>query len=314
MPMPGPEPIQYYHRYTGRMETEPVYGEAWLRWTYETAPGKLFLRLVVRHPVFSKFSGWWMDRSVTRKRIPGFVDRYGIDASEFVDRLDAFPNFNSFFARRLRRENRPVDPEPGHAVFPADGRHLGFPDLSVVQSVFVKGQRFDLTALLGDAEAARRYASGALVLSRLCPIDYHRFHYPVSGVAGAPRDIRGSLYSVNPVALRRNLGYLWQNRRFVTRMQSDLFGEVLLMEIGATCVGSIVQTRPAGGPVAKGLEKGYFRFGGSSVLTFFEPGRIELASDLAEHTGAGKELYAHMGDVMGRSSGMETEAHLRQQA
>ncbi|RYD32156.1 MAG: hypothetical protein EOP87_13335, partial [Verrucomicrobiaceae bacterium] len=40
--------------------------------------------------------------------------------------------------------------------------------------VFVKGQKFDLAALLGDAELAEKYADGALVLSRLCPVDYHR--------------------------------------------------------------------------------------------------------------------------------------------
>ncbi len=310
--MAGPEPIQYFHRYTGRMETEPVYGEAWLRWTYETAPGRLLLRFVVRHPAFSRFYGWRMDRPASRKRIPAFVERYAIDASEFLDPVEAFPSFNAFFARPLRPETRPVDPHPGHAVFPADGRHLGFPNLSDTPSVFVKGQLFDLKALLGDPEAARRYASGTLVLSRLCPVDYHRFHYPVPGVPGRPRQIRGKLYSVNPLALRRSLAYLWQNRRMVTRLQSDLFGEVLLMEIGATCVGSIVQTGPAGRPVAKGMEKGYFRFGGSSVLTFFEAGRIELAPDLAEHTRAGNELYARMGDVMGRTRQEEAaSAHQR---
>jgi phosphatidylserine decarboxylase len=195
-----------------------------------------------------------------------------------------------------------VDGDGASVVFPADARHLGFARADEIAGVFVKGQRFDLAALLGDAELAQRYAGGSLVLSRLCPVDYHRFHFPCAGVPGEPRVIPGHLYSVSPIALRRRLAYLWENRRVLTKLEAGKLGTVLLLEVGATNVGSIVQTMVAGHPVEKGAEKGMFRFGGSSTVTVFEPGKVRLADDLLKHSAECCELYARMGEVMGRAA------------
>jgi phosphatidylserine decarboxylase len=114
------------------------------------------------------------------------------------------------------------------------------------------------------------------------------------------RRIEGWLWSVSPIALRQNLAILWENRRWLCEIESERAGKVLMAEIGATNVGSAVHSFRVGGEVAKGDEKGYFRFGGSAVLTLFEPGRVELAEDLIKHSAAGLELYAHMGDRLGR--------------
>ncbi|MGE9292037.1 MAG: phosphatidylserine decarboxylase, partial [Puniceicoccales bacterium] len=92
---------------------------------------------------------------------------------------------------------------------------------------------------------------------------------------------------------------LWENKRALTGLKTERFGQILCLEVGATCVGTIVQTHVPGQYTPKGGEKGYFGFGGSMCITLFEPGRVELSADLLEHTAAGRELYAHMGDVMG---------------
>jgi phosphatidylserine decarboxylase len=109
---------------------------------------------------------------------------------------------------------------------------------------------------------------------------------------------------VNPIALRQQLAFLWENRRSITEVQTILFGRVILVEIGATNVGSIVQTFRPGRPVARGAEKGCFRFGGSSIITLFEPGRLRLADDLIEQSRLGRELFARVGDFMGARSRM----------
>jgi phosphatidylserine decarboxylase len=108
------------------------------------------------------------------------------------------------------------------------------------------------------------------------------------------------LFSVNPIALRQKLSYLWTNQRTVTELRSEAFGTVLCLEIGATCVGTIVQTYQTGAAVPKGGEKGYFAFGGSSTLTIFEPGVVVLESDLVNHSANQTELYARIGSRMGR--------------
>ncbi len=164
--------------------------------------------------------------------------------------------------------------------------------------MFVKGQKFDLPALLGNAELAAKYADGTLVLSRLCPVDYHRFHFPAAGVPGETLQINGPLFSVSPIALRKRLSFLWQNKRTITRLETERFGTVLLLEIGATCVGTIRQTYMPGQAVEKGAEKGYFAFGGSSTITIFEPGAVKLEADLAQNSARQTELYARVGTRM----------------
>ena len=158
----------------------------------------------------------------------------------------------------------------------------------------------DLTALLGDVETAKRYEHGSMLISRLCPVDYHRFHFPCSGVPGAAKQINGPLYSVSPIALRKRPSILWENKREITVLRTSSLGDVILLEVGATCVGSIVQTYTSGSSIAKGDEKGYFRFGGSCFITIFEPGKIRFTDDLIEHSRAGREVYARMGDVAAR--------------
>ncbi len=290
-------------RYRGRPGKEKVYGERWLRWTYETVAGRFLLAAVVRRAVFSRFYGWRMSRPASRRRIRPFIRDYGIDENEFLEPADSFSDFNAFFARKLKPEARPVGPGEGVAVFPADGRHLVFPDISDTDGVYAKGQRFSPPELLGDGGLAERYGNGSMTLSRLCPVDYHRFHFPCAGRPGAAAEIPGHLCSVNPLALRRRLSILWQNRRFLTRLESPRFGTVLYLEIGATCVGSVVQTYPTHQDVAKGREKGFFRFGGSCVILLFERGRIRFDEDLVRHSKEGYETYARMGDRLGEAVG-----------
>ncbi len=289
-------PIEFFNRHTGRLETEAVYGEGALRFIYGTLPGRICLEAVAKRAFFSKWYGWRMGLPKSRLRVAPFIQKYGLDPAEFADSPDSYASFNAFFTRKLKPEARPV--ASSAVVFPADGRHLGFQDISQCPGFFVKGQKFDVGGLLGhDAELTRRFANGSLVLSRLCPVDYHRFHFPVGGVAGQSRVINGPLYSVNPIALRQRLAYLWENKRVVTLVETPDLGCVAIVEIGATNVGSVVQTY-APGSVAKGQEKGYFEFGGSSTITLFEPGRVQLCADLVEHSAVQRELYVKMGEEM----------------
>jgi phosphatidylserine decarboxylase len=296
------EPIRYFNRQSGNIETEQVYGEAFLRWAYGTPFGRATLHTLVKRPFFSKFYGWRMDRPASASRIAPFIRDYGMKVEDFADDPESFRSFNEFFYRKLKPEARPIDADPNSVVFPADGRHLGFQKASAIESFFVKGQRFDLAALLGSKDLAAVYADGPLVLSRLCPVDYHRFHFPVAGVPSPTQVLNGPLFSVSPLALRENLNYLWENKRTITRLETVRFGNVLVLEIGATCVGSIHQTYTPGKLVEKGAEKGYFAFGGSSTITVFEPGRIKLSEDLLDHSSRQCELYSLMGSRMGMIS------------
>ena len=296
-------PIRYFHRARQVVETEQVYGEKWVRWTYESKSGNLLLHALAKRHLASWWYGWRMSRRSSANKVLPFIVEYGLDVDEFAKSPFLFKTFNEFFYRALKPGARPVAPGEGVAVLPADGRHLAFQDVDAAAGFYAKGQRFDLASFLGDPALAAKFAGGSLLISRLCPVDYHRFHFPVAGVPGEAKLIKGFLYSVSPIALRRRLEYLWENKRMVTLVDSPQFGQVAVCEIGATMVGTIKQLYVPGRAVPKAEEKGLFKFGGSCVVTIFQPGRIKLDADLVQQSAAGLEVYARMGERLGIAAG-----------
>jgi phosphatidylserine decarboxylase len=297
-----PEPIRYYDRYDRTTKTEKVYGERWLRFAYDNPVGRLAVWLFIRRRFFSWYYGWRMKRAGSDLLIFKFIADYDVDATEFAKSAFDYKTFNEFFHRALKPERRPIAQGGGLAVMPADGRHLAFPDVGRAQGFYVKGSKFDLEDLFGDPELAARFAGGSMLISRLCPSDYHRFHFPVSGIPSEATLIRGSLYSVSPIALRRNILYLVRNKRFVTLIEAPEFGTVAMIEVGATNVGSILEDFQAGHAVVKGEEKGMFSFGGSCVITLFTEGRIIFDADIVAHSAQFTETYARMGDRLGMAT------------
>lgn len=298
--MADTQEILFFDRGSGTLRTESIYGEGPLRWAYETAVGRLCLENVVKRPWFSSLYGRWADSARSRKEITAFLGRFDVETAEFLDPVDSYRSFNEFFHRRLKPGARPVAEGDDVVVFPADGRHLLVPDLAADSFIFAKGRRFPLAEFLGDADLAAEFAGGSAVFSRLCPTDYHRFHFPLGGCCGESRLIPGPLYSVSPIALARSLRYLVENKRRLTRIRHPRIGSYLFIEVGATNVGSIVETCRGNTEVGKGDEKGYFRFGGSMVVTFFPAGAFTADADLATQSAAGRELYAKVGESMGR--------------
>ncbi len=290
--------ITFFNRYTGQMEQEKVLGERSLRWVYGTTLGQLSLHLLIKRAFFSRLLGYTKNRPSSARGLADFVKEYSINMEEAAQPLEDYNCFNDFFFRKLKPGARPLC-NTHEVAFPADGRHSGWQDASTMQGAFVKGQRFDLPALLGSAELAEKYAHGSVVLSRLCPVDYHRFHFCASGTPEAPRRLPGPLASVSPYCLRHKLSWLWTNKRELTVLHTPDLGDVLSLAVGATGVGAIFQTYAPGAPVAMGDEQGYFAFGGSTVMTFFEPGRVQLAEDLLHNTANCVETYARQGDSMG---------------
>lgn len=292
-------PIEFYNRHSGAVETESVYGEAFLRWAYGNPLGRLTVALAVKRLWFSRWYGWRMDQPKSREKVAPFIRDYGVDVAEFAADVESYASFNEFFYRKLKPSARPIAEGAAVAVFPADGRHLAIADVSAADSFYIKGQRFDLAKFLGSAELAAEFEGGSILISRLCPVDYHRFHFPVSGQTGAARILDGSLRSVSPLALRRKLSILWENRRMITEVASDAFGKMIVMEVGATCVGGMHQTYQAESQVEKGADKGYFSFGGSCVTTVYKKGAIRFDDDLLAQAALGREVYAKMGEQCG---------------
>ena len=65
-------------------------------------------------------------------------------------------------------------------------------------------------------------------------------------------------------------------------------------------VGSIRETYTPFQKQAKGAEKGYFEFGGSSLILLFQKNRIKFDLDLLKATEEGFEIRCLLGQSMGR--------------
>ncbi len=293
--------VQYIDRKTGAICTEKVYGAKALTLLYGDSfltkiISYILLPLLARFPFFSRIYGFFQKTASSRSKIKPFIEVYGIDKSEFE--TDHFASFNDFFIRKLKPSSRPIDSDPTHLVMPADGRYLVYQKFD---RFFVKGQEFLLESFLQDKELLDRYLHGSMVIARLCPVDYHRFHFPCDGKVFTPRLINGHLYSVNPIALKKRIAILSENKRVVTELQTEQFGRIAYIDIGATSVGTIRQTFEPESIVRKGQEKGYFEFGGSCLVLLFEPGRVVFDQDLIDHTQKGLETLCLMGSTLGKS-------------
>jgi len=243
----------------------------------------------------SSVYGHRMDRASSTQKIQPFVEEFDVDMS--TAEKQEFNSFNDFFTRKLKNNARPVDSDSTVSVSPADGKVLAFADISNSDFI-IKGYRFDVLSFLDNAGLAQKYRDGTVVIIRLAPFDYHRFHFPISGSLSPSTRIDGSYYSVNPLALRKMTEIFCLNKRELTIISNPMFGEVAMVEVGATMVGSIVQTF-TGDVVKKGEEKGYFKFGGSTVVLLFEKNKIRIDEDLLTNTQNGYETVIKEGERIG---------------
>ncbi|MCB1112933.1 MAG: phosphatidylserine decarboxylase [Chlamydiia bacterium] len=291
------EPIIYIDRKTGKRETEEVYGGEMLRFVYgKSMIGSLLRTLSAKVPFFSWLYGVCQKMPWSRKKILPFIKKFNIDVDDFLDRAESYRSFNAFFTRQLKQSCRPISDAP--VVMPADARYYFYQDIAAANGFIIKGKKFSLANLIGDSSLAERYAGGSMVMARLCPTDYHRFHFPCDCIPGKPLRINGYLYSVNPFAVKQNIEIFTENKRFVTELKTESLGRVLYIEVGATNVGSVIQTYLPDATYEKGAEKGYFSFGASALILLFEKGRIAIDSDLLEATEAGYEMRCLMGQPL----------------
>lgn len=289
--------VRYVDRATGSVVEEPNFDEAFLRWYYAGASPAWRRFDFFASSAFSRLYGWWYRSPASRRDIPKFMATFGLDAGEFADPVESFASFGAFFERRLRPGARPFASAPDRLPSPADGKVLVVSALESTIRLPIKGAMLSLPELLGSEAMARGYYGGAAAIVRLAPQDYHRFHFPDGGEAAAARLIPGRLHSVNPLALAAVPALLSVNKRAVTSIESDHFGRIAQIEVGAMTVGTIVQTY-APGRVARGQEKGTFRFGGSTIVLLFEPGRLAFDADLTAASAEGLEVALRAGEAM----------------
>jgi phosphatidylserine decarboxylase len=296
----------YYDRYSGRIETERTFAAGFLRWSYNSALGRLCTRWILSQRIVSRLCGVLARTRVSRRLIGSFVRHAEIDPATIGRPPNRYDSFLDFFTRELPGDQKPTAGPHGACLAPVSGRVLVLERLDLERSFRVKRSLFNLQRLVSDAALARRYAGGTAIICRLALADYHRVHFPVAGIPGPARAIGGRLYAGGPYARRWLVPFYTDNVRMVTPIQSERFGLVTMVEIGAFTVGSIRQRYRAGVRVSRGSMKAQFELGGSTVVILFEPGAVRIDADLLQHSREGLETRIRCGDSLGWTAIMRT--------
>lgn len=291
--------IKFYNRKTRRYETEKVAGGTYLKWTYSSPVGMKLLELIVKKKLFSKIYGSFCDSKRSKNKIVPFVREFGIDMTIFEKELDQFESFNDFFTRKFANEARPIDNLSSSLISPGDGKLFAYNNIDLNKLAQIKGYTYRLDKLIDAPNIISKFSEGTCLILRLAPTDYHRFHFIDNGICEESKKIKGDYYSVNPIALKAIPELFCKNKREWSIFHSDNFGEVLCIEVGATFVGSIIQTYTPGKRVKRGDEKGYFKFGGSTTMLFFQKGKVKIDEDIIEQTNKGYETSVVLGERIG---------------
>lgn len=290
------EKIKYIERKTGEIKEEKVMGEGALKFLYYNPFGTLLLNMVIKRKFISEIYGKKMDKPKSKAKISSFIKEMNIDMNDYARDINEYKSFNDFFYRELKAGARNIDMNENILVSPADGKILAYKDLKEKDKFFIKGSEFTLEEFFNNKELAKKYEGGTFVIVRLAPADYHRFHFPADGKISETKKINGYYYSVSTHAIKKNFRIFCENKREYAILSTERFGDIAMIDVGATMVGSIVQTYKKDSFVKKGEEKGYFLFGGSTCILVFEKDKIEIDCDIIENTKKRIETRIYMGE------------------
>lgn len=260
---------------------------------YGCLPGSVLLRILVC-PYISRTAGAFLSCGLSRFLIRPFIRKNGIDMAQYEP--VRYASYNEFFSRQIRSGMRPVDPDPRHLIAPCDSKLTAL-EITEDCRFTLKHTEYTVESLLRDPELARRYMGGYALIFRLTVDDYHRYCYIADGEKGENVRIEGVLHTVNPIANDHYPIYK-ENTREYSVLRSRDFGEIVMMEVGALLVGRIVNHH-ASAHVFRGQEKGYFQFGGSTVVLLLEKGAAVIDGDILENSRRNIETVVRMGEKIG---------------
>ena len=275
--------VRFVERKTGETVVESVMGDRALRFAYETLLGRTLWPVLFGSRFVSALMGRRYDSPRSRRDIALLASIPGCRADEAEKPVSEYSSFNEFFTRRLRPGSRPI----GEGfVSPADGRLMLYLGADADAPFPLKGATRSLREVFAPGDAPGGLYDIAVV--RLAPVDYHRFHFPCDCTTDAPAAvIPGKYHSVNPIALLRHPDVYAENERQIVACDAA-FGRFWMVDVGAFGVGTIVQTHAAGRHF-KGDEKGYFKFGGSTVIVVAAAGALRFDADIAANSSRGLE-------------------------
>ncbi len=281
--------MEIYDRRAGEVCTIPEVGAGAIRFTYGTVPGRLLAKGILCRKFVSNAYAAWQKSRLSRSKVQRFIEQYHIDVSDCT--ATEFSCFNDFFTRQRKDYVNQTAENELPAI--ADSKLLALPIGE--DAVFaIKGVPYTTAQLLENEALAREFLGGTCLIFRLAPEDYHRYVYPDGGTQERTVHIPGVLHTVNPIAA--DMAVYRRNARAYTVLHTAHFGTMVQMEVGALLVGKIINHSEQPGAIEKLGEKGYFAYGGSTVILLAKRGALTVDADILEHSARGIETRVRLGE------------------
>ena len=282
-----------YDRQNKRYIKEQEYQGKMLRFLYGSPVGRMILATVVARPYFSKLVGCYKKSRFSKREMLSFIEKYNIDTTEYP--LKKMRSFNDFFIRK--RKISCGNLKKGDLPAIADAKLLVY-DVTDDLRLDVKQSSYTVAEILGDKKLAKKFRGGKCLIYRLTVDDYHRYHFLDDGVIKRNYKIKGKLHTVRPIAAKYKV--FSQNCREITVMKTDAFKDVVQVEVGATLVGCI-KNHNKGRVFRRLQEKGYFEYGGSTILLFMKS-NIVMDEDIIACSKKNIEVKVRIGEKIGYES------------
>lgn len=265
-----------------------------LSFLYNTYLGRIILKPLVKNNKISSIMGRFMDSKLSKFLIKRFVLNNKINLNDYENKN--YDSFNDFFIRKIKEGKRKLNNDQNVFAAVCDSK-LTVYKIDDKLTFKVKNSTYNLSSIINDDKLAKEYNNGYVFVFRLSPCDYHRYYYNANGKLLKKYKIHGFFNSVNPVSYN-NFKVFKENERECSILKTKEFDKVIYIEVGALLVGKIVNNDLLS--FKKWDEKGYFMYGGSTVIVVVKENILKIDKDILNNSLNGFETYVKLGEKIAK--------------
>lgn len=260
---------------------------------YNNFFGRIILKLATKR-FTSRIVGKYLDSKMSIKLINNFIKDNNINMNDYQNK--EYKSFNEFFSRKIKNGKRTFSNNKNDFCSPCDCK-LSVYKINDDKTIFVKGKEYTTESILRDESLAKEYKDGYMFVFRLGVTDYHRYCYIDDGRSLSKKQINGKFHTTSPVAFKRYKVFQ-ENQREYEVLKTKNFGEIIQMEVGAMLVGKIVNNYKK--TFNRSDEKGYFLYGGSTIIIMIKKDILEVDKDIIENSNNDLETCIKQGEKIAK--------------
>jgi len=247
-----------------------------VRFLYNNIVGRMLLKPLTM-PVCSKASALYMNSRLSKILIK--------------ENRKNYKSYNNYFTK-YNEQN--IDRTEKHFISPCDAKLMVY-ELNEKSSFKIKDSIYEVKDLIN--KDISDYHNGYVLIFRLETTDYHRYCYIDDGTKEENNYIKGIFHTVQPISDKYKV--YKRNAREYTILHTKNFNDVIQIEVGALMVGKI-KNHHNEYEFKRGEEKGYFEYGGSTIVLIVKKDIIKIDNDILENSNNDIETIVSYGERIGK--------------